>query len=104
MWHSQDRQQNRQTFGQKVSYPGKSVTSRDMSRAGSVMLGARTVMEQSSLVNETHLLTPKSLMYSSRLVKKKLGVAWGREHPFRIQLGSRKVLGSRREKGWEPLL
>ena len=45
-----------------------------MSRAGSVMLGARIVVEQRSLVNETHLLTPKSLLvYSSRLVKKNLG-------------------------------
>ena len=42
-------------------------------------------MEESSFVNETHLLTPKSLVYSSRLVKKNLGVAnsdsgssWGR--------------------------
>ena len=45
-----------------------------MSRAGSVMLGGRIVVEQSSLVNETHLLTPKSLVHNnSRLVKKILG-------------------------------
>ena len=42
-----------------------------MSRAGSVLLGARIVVEQSSLVYETHLLTPKSLVCSGRLVKKK---------------------------------
>ena len=34
------------------------------------MLGARIVVDQSSLVNETHLLTPKYLVYSNRLVKK----------------------------------
>ena len=57
------------------------------------MLAARVVVEQSSLLNETHLLTPKSLVYSSRLVKKKIVVAnihsgssWGRGKllgPFR---------------------
>ena len=31
----------------------------------------------------------KYLVYSSRLVKKNLGVAWGCEQPFRIKLGSR---------------
>ena len=35
-------------------------------------LGARIVVEQSSLVNQTHLLKPKSLVYSSSLVKKKI--------------------------------
>ena len=64
---------------------------------GSVMVGARIVVEQSSLANETHLLTTKSLVCSSRLVKKNLGVAWGSEHPLRIKLGSQS------EKGWEPL-
>ena len=34
---------------------------------------ARFAVEQSSLVNKTHLLTPKSLVYSSRLVIKILG-------------------------------
>ena len=66
MWHSQDRQHNRH------SAP-KSATSIDMSRAGSVTLGARTVVEQSSFVNETYFLTPKSLVYNTRLVKKILG-------------------------------
>ena len=61
-----------QTFGQKVSYSRKSAPSIDMSRTGFVMLGARNVVEQGSLVNETHLLTPKYLVYSSRLVKKKI--------------------------------
>ena len=58
MWHSQDRQQNRRSSG-------KSATNKDMSRAGSVMLGARIVVEQSSLLNETHLLTPKSFREQS---------------------------------------
>ena len=52
-----------------------------------MMLGARIVVEQSSLVNETHLLTPKFVVCSSRL-----GIAWGREHPFRIKLGRGKFL------------
>ena len=39
-----------------------------------MLLGARIVVELSSIVNEAHLLTPKSLAYiSSRLVKKILG-------------------------------
>ena len=38
------------------------------------MLGARIVVEQSSLVNETHVLTPQSsFVCSSRLVKKIVG-------------------------------
>ena len=64
-----------QAFAQKVSYSRKSATSMDMSRAGSVMRGAHVVVEQSSLVNETNLLTPKSMVYSTRLVKKNIGVA-----------------------------
>ena len=65
-----------------------------MSRARSVMLGARIVVDRSSLLNETHLLTRTSPVYSSRLVKNNLGVACGREHRFRIKLGSRKILGT----------
>ena len=38
------------------------------------MLAACIVVDQSSLANETYLLTPKSLAYSSRLVKQ----IWGR--------------------------
>ena len=75
MWHSQDTgPPAEQTFGQKVCYSRKSATIMDMSRAGSVMLGARIVVEHSSLVNETHLLT------------------WVRERPFSIKLGSWKIL------------
>ena len=68
-----------------------------MRRSGSVMLGARIVVEQNSLVNETHLLTPKSLVYSSRLVKKILGPrgvanihsgsSWGRGKFLRLLWG-----------------
>ena len=73
------------------------------------MLGARIVVEQSSLVNETHLLTPKCLVYSSRPDKKKLGLRGvANIHACRIKLGSRKIfgtiLGLRSEKGSEPLL
>ena len=71
-----------QIFVQKEYYSRKSATSIDMSRAGPVMLGARIVLEQSSLVNETHWLTPKYLVYSCRLVKKNnwihSGTSWGR--------------------------
>ena len=48
-----------QTFGHEVSNSRKSATSIDMRRAGSVMLGACIALEQSSPVNETHLITPQ---------------------------------------------
>ena len=62
-----------QSLGPKVAYSRKSATSIDMSRSGTVTLDARVVVEQSSVVNGTHLLTPKSLVYSIHLVKKILG-------------------------------
>ena len=62
-----------QRFGQKVSYSRKSATGIDMSRAGSVTLGARIGVEQSSPVSETHLLTPKSLVYIVVVLLKNLG-------------------------------
>ena len=72
------------------------------------MLGARSVVAQSSLVNETHLLAPKSLVYNSRLVKKVLGS----RGVANIHSGSSWVRGNflgplwgrdRREKDWESL-
>ena len=70
------------------------------------MLGVRIVVEQSSLVNETHLLTPKSWVCSKLVVL--LKKILGSRGVANIYSGSRKmfgtILGSGSEKGWEPLL
>ena len=75
-----------QTFGYKVSYSRKSATSIDISRAESVTLGARMVVEQSSLVNETHSRLRTSIQDQVWVAKK-----------FWDHLG-RKGVGKRRGK------
>ena len=76
-----------QTFGRNVSFSRESATSiEDMSRAGSVKLGARMVVEQSSLVNETHSRLRTSIQDQVWVAKK-----------FWDHLG-RKGVGKRRGK------
>ena len=97
-----------QTFGLKVCYSRKSATSIGMSRAGSVMLGARIVVQQSSLVNETHLVKPKSLVCNSRFIFFKSWVRVGSRTSIQDQVGLAEnfssILRSRSGKGSEPLL